>query len=152
MTKRTRMILMLALLAVGGTASIWMAGSIAAQGPHLPADAGDLSNAATIEVKDAAGAVVLRGHFVEVPEDDDEVERKAELIGSGANAKATGQAEVEVSRQAGGLRQELEVSVTNLMPGVAYTVFVDARLMGTFQTTKDGRAELELKTARVKQP
>jgi hypothetical protein len=146
------MISMLALLALGATGSVWLASSIAAQGPHLPADAGDLSNAATVEVKDVGGAVVLRGHFVEIPEDDDDIERKAELIGSGATAKATGQAEVEVSRNAGGLHQELEVSVTNLMPGATYSVFVDARLMGTFQTNQQGRAELELDTAPAKQP
>ena len=61
-------------------ASVWVQGTIAAQSNEasLPADVGDLSNAATVEVKDSTGAVVLTGHFVEAPEDDDDVERKGD--------------------------------------------------------------------------
>ena len=42
--------------------------------------AGDLSNVAAIEIRDGGGAVVLRGQFVEQPEHDDDVERKAQLM------------------------------------------------------------------------
>ena len=69
MAKRTRMILILVvMLATAGLASVRLQNTIAAQGNEasLPHDVGDLSNAATVEVKDSTGTVVLRGHFVEV--------------------------------------------------------------------------------------
>jgi hypothetical protein len=153
MTERIRTVLIVATILVsGGAASIWLGGSIAAQERFLPADIGDLSNCVRIEVKDGSGAVALRGHFVEQPEDDDDIERKAELIGSGTTAAATGQAEVEISRTDNRLDQEVEVSVNHLTPGATYAVFVDEKPLGTFQTDKDGKAELELATAPVRQP
>lgn len=70
MAKRTKMIALLVGLAVTvAIASVWVQGTIAAQA-SLPADVGDLSNASTAEIKDNSGAVALRGHFVEIPEDD----------------------------------------------------------------------------------
>jgi hypothetical protein len=153
MKKNTRLILLLgALLAVGGVTSVWMVDTLAAQSVALPADAGDLSNASTVEVKDANGTVVLSGHLVDVPEDDDDLERKAELKGSGASATATGQAEVEVSKTNNRLDQEVEVSASNLVPGATYAVFIDGKQLGTFQTNKNGRGELELNTPAVKAP
>ena len=153
MKKNTRLILLLgALLAVGGVTSVWMVDTLAAQSVALPADAGDLSNASTVEVKDANGTVVLSGHLVDVPEDDDDLERKAELKGSGASATATGQAEVEVSKTNNRLDQEVEVSVSNLAPGATYALFIDGKQLGTFQTNKNGRGELELSTPAVKAP
>jgi hypothetical protein len=149
MTKRTRMILLLVVMVVtGGLASVWLEDTIVAQSNEasLPEDVGDLSNATTIEVKDSTGTVVLRGHFVDSPEDDDDVERKATLTGSGTTAKATGEAEIEVSRNNNRLDQEVEVSVSNLAPAATYTVFVDAKQLGTFQTNGNGKAEMELTT------
>lgn len=79
MTKRTRIILLLVVMLV--TASVWVQDTLAAQSNEasLPEDVGDLSNATTVEVMDSTGTVVLRGHFVDSPEDDDDVERKATL-------------------------------------------------------------------------
>jgi hypothetical protein len=150
MTKRTRILLLVAMLATGGIAAVWLQDTITAQSndASLPADVGDLSNATTLEVKDSTGTVVLRGHFVDSPEDDTDLERKATLTGSTANV--TGQAEIEVSRNDNRLDQEVEVSVSNLAPNTAYTVFVDAKQLGTFQTNKSGKAELELTTAPVR--
>lgn len=151
MKERTRMILLVgALLAVGSVTSVWLVDTLDAQGAGLPADTGDLSNASTVEVKDSSGTVVLMGHFADVPEDDDDLERKAELRGSGASAKATGQAEVEVSKTGNRLDQEVEVSVSDLLPGATYAVFIDGKQLGTFQTNKNGRGELELDTPPVK--
>jgi hypothetical protein len=138
------------LVITAGIASMWVQGTIAAEA-SLPVDVGDLSNASTVEIKDNSGAVVLTGHLVEVPEDDDDLERKATLAGSGTNSQATGQVEVEVSKINNRLDQEVEVSVSKLAPGATYTVFIDAKQLGTFQTTQDGKAELELTTASVKQ-
>jgi hypothetical protein len=153
MSKRTRLILMMAaFLTVGGGTSVWLMETLDAQSVALPAETGDLSNASTVEVKDASGTVVLNGHFVDVPEDDDDLERKAELKGSGASAAATGQAEVEVSKENNRLDQEVEVSVSNLAPGATYALFIDGKQLGTFQTNKNGRGELELSTPAVKAP
>lgn len=150
MAKRTKLIALLAGLAMtAAIASVWVQGTIAAQA-SLPADVGDLSNASTAEIKDNSGAVALRGHFVEIPEDDDDVERKATLAGSGPTVQATGEAEIEVSRTNNLLDQEVEVSVSNLAPGATYAVFIDAKQVGTFQTNQNGKAELELTTAPVK--
>jgi hypothetical protein len=152
MTNHPRMILLLVVMLVtGGIASVWLADTIAAQSNEssLPEDVGDLSNATTVEVKDSTGTVVLKGHFVDSPEDDDDVERKATLTGSGATANATGAAEIEVSRNNNLLDQEVEVSVSNLAPAATYTVFVDATQLGTFQTNKNGKAEMERATASV---
>jgi len=148
MTKRTRMILLLVVMLV--TASVWVQDTLAAQSNEasLPEDVGDLSNATTVEVMDSTGTVVLRGHFVDSPEDDDDVERKATLTGT--TAKAMGEAEIEVSRNNNRLDQEVEVSVTNLAPDATYTVFVDAKQLGTFRTNKNGKAEMELTTASVR--
>jgi hypothetical protein len=152
-TKRTRMVVLLAaIVATAGIASVWVQGTFAAQSNEasLPVDVGDLSNAATVEVKDSSGAVVLTGHFVEAPEDDDDVERKATLTGSGTTASSKGEAEIEVSRNDNRLVQDVEVSVSNLNPGVTYTVFIDAKQVGTFTTNKSGKAEMELTTPAVK--
>jgi len=148
MTKRSRMTLLLVvMLMTGGIASVLLQNTIAAQSNEasLPEDIGDLSNATTLEVKDSTGTVVLRGHFVDAPEDDDDLERKATLTGN--TATITGTAEIEVSRTNNLLDQEVEVSVSNLAPNTAYTVFVDAKQVGTFQTNKSGKAEMELTTA-----
>ena len=153
MKKRTRLILMLtALLIGGGVASVWLADTLDAQGVALPPDTPDLTTASMVEVKDSTGLVVLAGQLVEVPEGDDDVERKAELKGSGISAGATGFAEVEVGKTDNRLDQEVEVSVARLAPGATYSVFVDGRQLGTFQTNKTGDAELELTTPQVKNP
>lgn len=149
MKKRTRLMLLLSALLIGGAASAWFVDTPDAQGVALPPGTGDLSTASTIEVKDGAGTVVLRGHFVEVPEDDDDVERKAELTGAPG---ATGQAEIEVSKTNNQPDQEVEVSVTKLTAGATYVVFVDGKQLGTFQTDKNGNGELELNTAQAKTP
>lgn len=153
MTNRTRIIAMLvAMLATAGMASVWMQQTIAAQNNEasLPADVGDLSNASTVEVKDNTGAVVLRGNFVESPGEDDDIERKAPLIGSGTTASSKGEAEIEVAKKDNRLVQDVEVSASNLTPGATYTVFIDAKQVGTFTTKKNGKGEMELTTPSVK--
>jgi hypothetical protein len=151
MKKRTRPILMLtALLIGGGVASALLVDTLDAQGVALPADTPDLSNASLVEVKDGSGLVVLAGQLNEIPEDDDDVERKAELRGSGISAGATGFAEVEVTKTNNQIDQEVELSVSKLAAGATYSVLVDGKQLGTFQTNKDGNAEIELTTPEVK--
>ena len=104
---------------------------------------GDFTNAATAEVRDAHGQVVLRGKFVLVDEENDDIERKATLEPSGVDADAAGEAEVEFSKGAPAI-QEVEFSVRNLPPGIAFTFVIDGVDVATATADRRGRAEVEL--------
>jgi len=104
---------------------------------------GDFTNAATAAVRDAQGQVLLRGQFVLADEEDDDIERKATLAPAGAEADATGEAEVEFSKNAPAV-QEVEFSVRNLEPGVALTFMIDGVDVATATADRRGRAEVEL--------
>ena len=103
----------------------------------------DLTNAAVAEVRDAQGAVVLRGDFVRNDEDDDDIERKAVLQAAGADADATGDAEVEFPKTAV-VVQEVEFSVKNLTPGATYAFVIDGKTVITARTGKDGNASVDV--------
>jgi hypothetical protein len=111
-------------------------------GQEAPA-AGDFSNAATAEVRDAQGQVVLRGQFALADEEDDDIERKATLQPTGADADASGEAEVEFAKAAPA-KQEVEFSVRNVQAGAAYTFVIDGVDVATATADKRGRAEVEL--------
>ena len=104
---------------------------------------GTFTNAATAEVRDAQGQVVLRGPFVQADEDDDDIERKAQLEPTGVDADAAGDAEVEFSKAAAA-KQEVEFSVRNLQPGAAFTFVIDGVEVATATADRRGRAEVEL--------
>jgi len=104
---------------------------------------GDFTNATTAEVRDAQGQVVLRGKFVLVDEEDDDIERKATLEPSGVDADAAGEAEVEFSKTAPAI-QEVEFSVRNLPPGIAFTFVIDGVDVATATADRRGRADVEL--------
>jgi hypothetical protein len=121
-------------------ASVYMVVQLNGQTAALTAD---LTNAAITEVRDAQGVVVLSGPFQAVEEDDDDVERKAVLAPTGADADAAGEAEVEFARNRPA-EQEVEFSVRNLAPGVALTFVIDGQTIATATTDSRGRAEVEL--------
>jgi hypothetical protein len=133
-----------------GAALVWLADPVAAQAPvpvaYLPADLPNLTNAKVIEVKDSTGAAVLCGRLIRQPADGDELEKEADLISCGASTKASGEAEIEVKQKNGALDQEVELSLLDLSPSATYSIHVDSKQVGTFQTDKAGRAEVELKT------
>ena len=104
---------------------------------------GDFTTATMAEVRDAQGVIVLRGQFVMVDEEDDDVERQATLEPTGADQDATGEAEVEFSREAPAV-QEVEFSVENLEPGAALTFLIDGNDVATATVDRRGRAEVEL--------
>jgi hypothetical protein len=108
-----------------------------------PQQTGNFTNAAAAEVRDAQGQVLLRGPFVQVEEDDDDIERKATLEPTGVDADAAGDAEVEFSKAATA-SQEVEFSVRNLPPGAAFTFVIDGVEIATATTDRRGRAEVEL--------
>lgn len=103
----------------------------------------DFTNAAFAEVRDAQGQVVLRGQFQVADEDDDDVERKAVLAPTGVDADATGEAEVEFSKDAPAT-QEVEFSIRNVSPNTAFTFVIDGTAVATATADGRGRAEVEL--------
>ena len=104
---------------------------------------GDFTNAATAEVRDAQGVVILRGQFIAADEDDDDIERKATLEPIGVDTDAGGEAEVEFSKAAPE-NQEIEFSVRNLQPGVTVTFVIDGTDVASAMVDRRGRAEVEL--------
>ena len=104
---------------------------------------GDFTNAATAEIKDAQGQVILRGQFQLADEEDDDIERKATLESTGVDADASGEAEIEFAESAPA-HQEVEFSVRNIAPGDTFTFVIDGRDLGTAKADSKGRVELEL--------
>ena len=107
------------------------------------APAGDFTNAATAEVRDAQGQVVLRGLFALTDEEDDDIERSANLEPTGIDADAGGEAEVEFSKAAA-TEQEIEFSVRNLEVGGMFTFVIDGVDVAMATADRRGRAEVEL--------
>ena len=104
---------------------------------------GDFTNALWAEVRDASGQIVLRGQFVLVEEDDDDVERKAVLEPAGVDADARGEAEVEFDPVAPAV-QEIEFEATSLEPLAAYTVVIDGIDIGTAAANARGTLDVEV--------
>lgn len=108
-----------------------------------PAVAGDYTNAATVQVRDGQGQIVLQGQFMPPVEDDGDLERRAVLAASGVDADAAGEAEVEFAK-ADPIEQEVEFSVTNLPADATFTFVIDGTDVATATTDRRGRAEVEL--------
>lgn len=108
-----------------------------------PAATGDYTNAATVQVRDAQGQIVLEGQFTPAVEEDGDVERRAMLAPTGVDTDATGEAEVEFAKAAP-IEQEVEFSVTNLAAGATFTFVIDGTDVAAATTDRRGRAELEL--------
>ena len=122
-------------------ASAYMVVQLNAQNPA--AEPIDLRNVATAEIRDAQGQVVLSGPFMLDDEDDaEDVERKAALLPTGADADASGVAEVEFARQ-NPVEQEVEFSGRNLQAGVRYTLVLDGREVISGVAERDGELELD---------
>lgn len=132
-------------IALGGFIAVaafaaYMMANLGAQGS---ATTGDFRNAAVAEVRDAQGQTILRGQFAISPEDDDDVERKAALEPTGIDADASGEAEVEYSKDSA-TEQEVEFSVKNLPPGATFTFVIDGVTLATATVDGRGHAELEM--------
>ncbi len=150
---RSSMII-LSALAIGAT-SVLAVGAARLVGEEvkaaLPAEFADVSGVAAVEVKDAAGRVVLQGAFGAAEADDDgDVERKATLAAKDGSS-ASGEAEVETGKAgSGAAKQEVEVSVEKLAPSATYTIHLDGRQAASFTTDDKGKAEVELTSASGK--
>jgi hypothetical protein len=104
---------------------------------------GDFTNAATAQVRDGQGQVVLQGQFSPPVEEDGGLERRATLSPTGVDADATGEAEVEFAKNAP-TEQEVEFSVENLPPDATFTFVVDGTDIVSAKTDRRGSAEVEL--------
>jgi hypothetical protein len=117
----------------------------------LPSSVGDLAAAKLVEIKDAAGQIVLSGNFVVENKQGNDVEGKALLTGTGIIAGAKGEAEFEVSSSSsGGMEKELELSVGKLTPETSFSILVNGQQVATFMTNQHGVAKLEMKDAPAK--
>jgi hypothetical protein len=139
MKDKRQMIPAIGLLATG-VAAVYMVVQLNGQAMTPSAD---FTNAVFAEVRDAQGQVVLSGQFQVADENDDDVERKAVLAPTGVVADATGEAEVEFSKDAP-VTQEVEFSVRNVSPNAAFTFVIDGIALATATTDRRGRAEVEL--------
>jgi hypothetical protein len=139
MSDRRQLIPVTGLLATLAVA-VYMVVQLNAQGPAL---AGDYSAAAVAEVRTAQGEVVLRGQFAAGEEEDDEIERKAELTPVGTDADARGEAEIEIPKSSPAT-QEIEFSIAGVESGAVYSFVIDGREVATAAANERGRAEVEL--------
>jgi hypothetical protein len=138
MSDRRQLIPVTGLLATIA-AAVYMVVQLNAQSPALE---GDYSAAAVAEVRTAQGELVLRGEFA-ADEEEDEIERNAELLPTGADADASGEAEVEIPKGSPA-NQEIEFSIEGVQPGTAYRFVIDGREVATATADERGRAEVEL--------
>jgi hypothetical protein len=141
MTDKRQLIPLAGLIATIAVA-MYMVAKLDAQAPALT---GNFSMAAVAEVRDSQGQVILRGQFAAVEEDDDDMERKAALTPSGRDTDASGEAEVETSRETPS-QQEIEFSIRNVEPGAVYTFVIDGNDVGSATADPRGRAEFEVES------
>ena len=113
------------------------------EGQEANAIRGNFTNAQQSEVRDAQGQAILQGPFVQVDEEDEDMERKAALKATGVDPDAAGEAEVEFAKAAP-TSQEIEFTVRGLEPGAAYTFVIDGQSLTTVKADTRGRAEVEL--------
>ena len=104
---------------------------------------GNFTNAQQAEVRDAQGQAILQGPFVQVDEEDEDMERKAALKATGIDPDASGEAEVEFAKAAP-TSQEIEFTLRGLDPGAAYTLVIDGQSLTTVKADTRGRVEIEL--------
>ena len=102
----------------------------------------DFRNAATAEVRDAAGAIVLQGTFMLVEEEDDDIERKAALARP-TGGGILGEAEVEFATEMPA-DQEVEFAARQLTAGATYRLVVDGRQVASVVADSRGRIAVEL--------
>ena len=107
-----------------------------------PIQSADFRNAATAEIRDSTGKVVLRGTFKLVEEEDDDIERKAALAPT-TGGEVMGEAEVEFATEMPA-DQEVEFAARGLTVGATYTLVVDAREVASVAADSRGRIAIEL--------
>ena len=134
------------LVPIAGLVAVIAAGIymvVQLEGQEANAIKGNFTNAQQAEVRDAQGQAILQGPFIQVDEEDEDMERKAALKATGVDPDAAGEAEVEFAKAAP-TSQEIEFTVRGLQPGAAYTFVIDGQSLTTVKADTRGRAEVEL--------
>ena len=113
----------------------------------IPSAIGDLNTAQLVEVRDLSGKVLLNGTLKTESTKASEIEREADLV-SPDGGKGEGEVSVEVERKEKNgtveTKDEIELEVKHL-PGVTECeLFIDGVRVGSFVTSKSGKAEMEL--------
>jgi hypothetical protein len=133
------------LIPLGGLLiTVATAGYIVAQLHGQTPPTGDFTNAATAQVRDAQGQIVLQGQFMAPVEEDGDLERRATLAPTGVDNDAAGEAEIEFAKTAP-TEQEVEFSVEKVQAGATFTFVIDGTDIATVTANRNGRAEVELK-------
>ena len=129
---------------VGGLfATMFAAGLMVVVSAQSATPQGDFTNAATAQVKDAQGQIILEGPFMMPVEEDGGLERRATLAPTGVDTDAAGEAEVEYATGTP-TQQEVEFSVENLTPAATFTFAIDGTDVASAKTDRRGRVEVEL--------
>ena len=134
---------------VGGLLATFIAAGfiVVARAQQATAPA-DFTNAATAQVKDAQGRIVIEGQFMMPVEEDGGLERRATLAPTAVDTDAAGEAEVEYATGTP-TEQEVEFSVENVAPAATFTFAIDGTDVASAKADRRGRVEVEL---NVKMP
>ena len=111
---------------------------------------GDFRNATTAEVRDAQGKVLLRGTFAAAGNTND-VERQAPLTATADGGQASGEAEIEYSKDKPDV-QEIEFEVAGVPARAIVTLVLDGRDVISATADDKGRAKAEFDVAVTPRP
>jgi hypothetical protein len=113
-------------------------------GRSQPIVVGDVSHAQTVEVRNSRGETVLSGEFRSRVGPLGETEKDAALYDRRGKI-VIGEVEIEIpAASRPGRRTELEIDVIGLAPRETFTLVVDDRPVGTFETDDRGSVDMEL--------
>ena len=137
----------LALLAVvcGGLIALGLALTVAvAEVDPMPIELGDVSDAQIVEIRDHRGIAVMSGEFRARVDAVGNTEKDAELFDRRGET-AIGEVEIEIPAPGRtGVRQELEVDIIGLAPRERFSVVIDDRIVGVFNTDDRGSVDMEI--------
>ena len=126
----------IAAAGIATAAAVGVAMMVSLDGQSTSSVTGDFRNAATAEVRDSAGTVLVRGTFAATAGDTDkEVERKAALTAVGAGGKDAGEAEMNETDKPDGRR----LSATSGVPLARCHHGVDGRPLMSARQDRRGR-------------
>jgi hypothetical protein len=115
-------------------------------GNQIASVTGDFRNAATAEVRDAQGKVLLRGTFAADTGNSDDIERGATLTATPEGGQASGEAEIEYSKSKPDV-QEIEFEVAGVPGRAIVTLVIDGRDVISATADDKGRAKAEFDVA-----
>jgi hypothetical protein len=113
---------------------------------------GDVSHAEMVEIRDHRDVAVLSGEFRSQVDIVGNIEKDAPLRDRNGEA-VIGEVELEIPAPARkDRRPELEVDVIGLAPRQRYTLVIDDRVVGAFETDDRGSIDMELQEGELPLP